>query len=93
MAEVIVGITAKGQSRFEEIRSKLFELGWDYVRGPRGPEKALYIDSTVLNTVSQVITYVKNLNNDAGQPLLQPGDKVSIRVLGLQGGKAHYVVP
>ena len=93
MAEVIIGITVKGESRYEEIRSQLFDTGWDYVRGPRGLEKALYLNSSALNTVAQVVSYFKNLSDEAGKPMLHSGDKVSIRVIGSQGGKAHYVVP
>lgn len=98
MAEVIIGITVKraapeADRRYQEMRARLYGLGWSDVMGPRGPEPGLYINEASLNSVARVIAYLKGLGDEAGKPLLQPGDKVSLRVLGPQGGKAHYVVP
>ncbi len=99
MAEIIVGFKLTSEShedkkyRSEALMERLRDLGWTDVAGPRGESgMGLYINAGSLNTISEVIAYFKNLTAIAGEHLLFPGDRLSIRVIGPRGGKAHYDV-
>jgi hypothetical protein len=99
MAEVIVAFKLQRElhgnesNRSEDLTQRLKELGWTDVVGPRGESGiGLYINIGSLNTISEVIAYCRNLAADSGEYLLLPGDRLSIRVIGPRGGKAHYVV-
>jgi len=99
VAEIIVGFKPQREShgyerdRSEVLMERLRDLGWTDVVGPRGESgMGLYINTGSLNTISEVIAYYKNLTAVSGEHLLLPGDRLSIRVIGPRGGKAHYVV-
>jgi len=89
----MLGVAVKGAADdVSRRRSTLFgalrDQGWeDRNRGN------FYIDHSGLNSVPEVIAYLKNLKDYAGDPLLTSGDKVTIRVLGPGGGKGRYQVP
>ena len=99
MAEIVVGFKLKSEShgdvnlRSEALMERLRDLGWADVAGPRGEYGlGLYLNSESLNSVAEVIAYLKNLADPGGKHLLLPGDRLSIRVIGPRGGKAHYNV-
>lgn len=93
MGEVMLGVAVKGTAdevsgRRNTLFAELRDQGWeDRDRGN------FYIDRAGLNSVPEVIAYLKNLKDYAGDPLLTSGDKVTIRVLGPGGGKGRYQVP
>lgn len=99
MAEIVVAFKLRGESHgngtdsSDDLTQRLKELGWTDVVGPRGETgMGLFINTESLNSISEVIAYCKNLTADSGEHFLLPGDRLSIRVIGPRGGKAHYVV-
>ena len=99
MAEIIVGFKLKSDSygheedRIELITKTLMDMGWTEVVGPRGESgMGVYINSGSLNTINEVVAYFKKLADISGERLLFSGDRLSIRVIGPRGGKAHYLI-